>query len=150
MSLMHQQKFWEVKTLNAMTTQEWESLCDRCGRCCLHKLEDPDTDEIAFTRVACRLLDLHQCHCTNYLKRQHEVPSCINLKQDFSDYHFLPKSCAYRRLDEGRKLAAWHPLLSGDPESVHQAGISVRSKVFSEEEIDDADLSWHIVNWIDV
>jgi len=150
---MHQKQkntFWKTKSLAEMSEQEWESLCDRCGRCCMHKLEDPDSGDIAFTDISCRLFDQQQCKCKSYEQRHEEVPACLNIRQvDHFSYHFLPKSCAYRRLHEGRGLAAWHPLVSGHAESVHQAGISVRSKTQCESEVDESDFCLHIIDWID-
>ena len=139
-------KFWETKTLAQMSRKEWESLCDRCGRCCLNKLEDEDTGEMYYTDVACKLLDLESCRCSNYPERVKHVPDCLILGLDHPEYfRFLPDSCAYRRIDEGRPLAAWHPLISGDPDSVHLAGISVRGMCISEEEIDLDTLEQHII-----
>jgi uncharacterized cysteine cluster protein YcgN (CxxCxxCC family) len=122
------QPFWETKTLDALTPDEWESLCDGCARCCLHKLEDEETGEVFFTDRACHLLDLDTCRCSSYAQRVKIVRSCIVLSVDRPEaFAWLPSSCAYRRLAEGRGLPAWHPLISGDPDSVHQAGISVRA-----------------------
>jgi uncharacterized cysteine cluster protein YcgN (CxxCxxCC family) len=132
--------FWETKTLEQMTAQEWESLCDGCGRCCLVRFEDEDTGEIIPTRVACRLLDTHSCACTNYRHRRRYVPDCIKLTpHKIEDLTWMPNSCAYRRLHEGRGLASWHPLCSGDPESVHRAGVSVRGRVLSETAFADVE-----------
>ena len=126
--------FWQTKRLEEMSEAEWESLCDGCGRCCLHKLRDEETEALSFTNVACRLLDLHQCSCSDYPRRQAQVPDCVSLSPDALDeIDWLPPSCAYRRIQEGRGLAWWHPLVSGDPETVHQAGVSVRGRAVSEE-----------------
>lgn len=141
-------RFWEDKPLAEMSSQEWEALCDGCGRCCLHKLEDEDTAEIFYTRVACRLLDLDSCRCNHYAERLQHVPDCVVVRPDnLDELSWLPKSCAYRRLYEGRGLANWHPLVSGDPASVHRAGISVRGRVVPESAVDDADLETHIIKW---
>ena len=130
--------FWEVKTLAEMNREEWESLCDGCGRCCLHKLEDEDTGDIYITRVACKLLDLKTCRCTNYTNRIHLVPDCLELHAvSFKDYQWLPKTCAYRLLNDGEKLPAWHPLISKRENSVKKAGISVGDFAISETKIEN-------------
>lgn len=140
--------FWQRKTLAELDDTEWESLCDGCGRCCLVKLEDEDDGSIYFTDVACRLFDEQQCRCSRYAQRGQEVPDCMSLRPLLdSVLKALPESCAYRRLAEGRGLADWHPLVSGDPESVHRAGISVRGKIIAESEVDLQDLEEHIIKF---
>ncbi len=133
--------FFLRKPLSAMSRAEWESLCDGCGRCCLIKLEDDDTGAIHYTDVACRLLDHDTCRCRDYAGRAARVPDCLNLTpKRAAAWKWLPESCAYRRLAEGRGLAWWHPLVSGDPETVVAAGISVRGRVKRERDVRVADL----------
>lgn len=130
--------FWEIKSLSDMTVDEWEALCDGCGKCCLHKLEDLNTHKVHYTHVACRLLDTKTIHCTNYVRRKHLVPDCLQLSPDnITLYKWLPKTCAYRLLAEGKPLYNWHPLISGRSETVHEAGISVKGKCISEREAGD-------------
>ncbi len=125
--------FWEQKSLEQMSPAEWESLCDGCAKCCLHKLEDIDTGELAFTNVACGLLDIGGCRCRDYKRRSTLVPDCVTLTpRNVAELAWMPSTCAYRLLAEGKPLAHWHPLVSGDPDSVHRAGISVRGRCVSE------------------
>ncbi len=142
-----QKPFWREKGLEDMTEEEWESLCDGCGKCCLYKLEDEDTGEILFTRVACKLLDVQSCRCTGYQERSYRVPDCLNLRNGFWQFHWLPSTCAYRLLAKGEDLPAWHPLVSGDEKSVHDAGISVRGFAIPESEADD--LNEEVIEWLD-
>jgi uncharacterized cysteine cluster protein YcgN (CxxCxxCC family) len=135
---MARKPFWQTKTLEQMSPAEWESLCDGCGLCCLIRFEDEDTGEIIPTRVACKLFDDQLCRCSDYEGRKAKVPDCIKLTPgNIEDLLWMPKSCAYRRLHEGRGLASWHPLVSGDPESVHRAGVSIRGQTVSEATLDD-------------
>jgi uncharacterized protein len=141
--------FWQTKTLAEMTREEWESLCDGCGRCCLVKLEDEDTDEVFFTDVACRLLDHKTCQCGQYTDRRNYVPDCIVLTPEVvAKIKWLPMTCGYRLVHEGEDLFPWHPLVSGDPNSVHRAGISVRGCVVSENEVSEEDLEFHVIHWV--
>jgi len=140
--------FWKTKKLTEMTTEEWESLCDGCGKCCLHKLEDEDTGEIAYTNVACKLIDLKTCRCTRYTERSQLVPECLNLKRfDFTQYHWLPATCAYRLVNDQQELPSWHPLISGRSTSVKKAGISIHR--YAIKESPSLDLEDHIIEWLD-
>ncbi len=118
--------YWQNKSLEDMTAEEWESLCDGCGHCCLHKLQDEDTGIIYVTRIACELLDLQSCQCQDYANRLSRVPMCAGIRADnINELHWLPNSCAYRCLNEGRELPTWHPLISRNKQSVIEAGMSV-------------------------
>lgn len=140
--------FWREKTLAQMSIAEWESLCDRCGKCCLHKLEDEDSGEIYFTSVACDLIDLETCGCTRYSERCTLVPECLDLKQhDFTEFDWLPATCAYKLLADGEDLPNWHPLISSRSDSVHDAGVSIRSYAMKESEVED--LQDHIIEWLE-
>ena len=139
--------FWETKKLAEMTAEEWESLCDNCGKCCLHKLEDEDTGKIAFTRVACRLINLITCRCTRYNERTKLVAECLDIRKlDVEKYNWLPSTCAYRLLNEGNELPAWHSLLTGSPASVKRAGVSIISYAIKESMA--MDLKDHIIEWL--
>lgn len=140
-------RFWERIPLSQMTREEWEALCDGCGKCCLNKLEDADTGEVALTRIACRLLDDETCQCSQYAIRHQFVPECIVLTPETIAEHlyWLPRSCAYGLLHRRRSLPNWHPLITGDPNSVHNSGISVRHKTLPEFEVDDEDWEDHII-----
>jgi hypothetical protein len=125
--------FWQTKRLEQMTREEWESLCDGCGLCCLVRFEDEDTGEVVPTRVHCKLFDAERCTCTDYANRREHVPDCIKLTPwNIEALRWMPLSCGYRRINEGRGLADWHPLVSGDPDSVHKAGVSVKGQTVSE------------------
>jgi uncharacterized protein len=143
------EQYWKTKTLEEMSPEEWEKLCDGCGRCCLVKLEDEDTGAIAYTDVGCTLLDGQTCGCRNYPARQEIVPECVRLTPDVvRSLSWLPATCAYRLVAQGRDLPDWHPLQSGDPGSVHKAGISVQGRVAaSEDDVPMDDIMDHIVSW---
>ena len=140
-------RFWEKKPLTKMSQDEWEALCDGCGKCCLNKLEDEDTEEVALTRVACRLLDDAPCRCSHYENRHQFVPDCIVLKPENLDTHayWMPLTCAYRLLWQGKPLYDWHPLIRGDPDSVHRAGISVQHNTVSEFDTPFEEWEDHII-----
>jgi len=141
--------FWQRKSLAEMSNAEWESLCDGCGRCCLVKLEDEDTAATYFTDVGCRLLDGQSCRCRDYAHRSEKVDDCVRLTPKVvHEIKWLPPTCAYRLLDEGKDLYWWHPLVSGDPDTVHQARISVRGRVRDcEDDVPDETLEDRIVDW---
>jgi uncharacterized cysteine cluster protein YcgN (CxxCxxCC family) len=148
-SPMAESPFWKSKPLEAMSPAEWESLCDGCARCCLVKLEDEDSGEIAYTDVGCTLLDGRSCRCRDYANRQAKIADCVRLTpESVRTLSWLPPTCAYRLLAEGEDLYWWHPLVSGDPESVHAAGISVQGRVAGpEEDFTVPELLSHIVDW---
>ncbi|KUF11065.1 YcgN family cysteine cluster protein [Pseudoponticoccus marisrubri] len=140
-------RFWERKPLRQMSSREWEALCDGCGKCCLNKLEDEETGEVALTRVACRLFDDTTCRCAQYEIRHQFVPECIVLTPGniASHAYWMPETCAYRLLYEGRPLYDWHPLISGRAESVHEAGVSMQDRTVPEFEIAEDDWEDHII-----
>ena len=141
---------WIHKPLTELNEWQWEALCDGCGLCCLAKLEDEDSGEIAFTRAACRLLDRNSCRCRDYANRERKVADCLRLSADnVAEFTWLPATCAYRRRHEGKALPDWHPLISGSNESVHAAGVSVRGRVISEDDVHPDGLEEHIVRWFD-
>ncbi|WP_372801978.1 YcgN family cysteine cluster protein [Paracoccus seriniphilus] len=140
------ERFWELP-LSRLDREEWEALCDGCGKCCLNKIEYEDTGELAFTRVACKLLDGHSCQCSSYANRHDFVPDCVVLtpRKLKEIAWWLPSTCAYRLRHEGRPLYKWHPLISGDPETVHSAKVSVRGWTVSEAEVTEEDWEDHII-----
>jgi hypothetical protein len=144
-----QRPFWQSKTLEQMTKSEWEALCDGCGKCCLNKLEDEDTGEILFTNVACRLFDAKTCRCSNYVNRRKFVPDCHQLTpKKVRRFSWLPKTCAYRLVDEGQDLPDWHHLKTGSRQTIHRVGASVRNQVFSEVDIPLDDFEDYVVDWL--
>lgn len=141
--------FWQRKRLADMSQTEWESLCDGCGLCCLNKLEDEDTGDVYYTELVCPYMNVDTGCCTTYDTRLQKVPECTVLTADtVADFHWLPRTCAYRTLAEGRPLPAWHPLVSGDPETVMAAGISVRNRVIHADTVPEDDWEEHIIHWV--
>jgi hypothetical protein len=138
--------FWKTTKLSQMTRAQWESLCDGCGKCCLNKLIDDDTGELFFTNAACHQLDLRNCRCKDYANRHDLVPDCVKLTpRNINKIDWLPETCAYRLVRDGKDLAWWHPLVSGDRNTVHKAGISVRGRAISEAKA--GPLENHIIDW---
>jgi uncharacterized cysteine cluster protein YcgN (CxxCxxCC family) len=141
--------FWKDRTLSELSRAEWESLCDGCGRCCLRKLEDIETNEVHYTDVACRLLDPRSCRCGDYANRVTLVDDCAHLSPDSLDQlAWMPTTCAYRLIHEGNELPDWHPLISGSADSVHEAGISIRDRVVSEVFIDESEVEQRLIDWV--
>ncbi len=142
--------FWRKKRLNQLTRQEWESLCDGCGQCCVIRLEDEESGDIAVTNLACRLFDTSVCACTRYARRAELVPACAVLTPErVTEFSWLPETCAYRLVADGEDLPWWHHLVSGSMSTVHEAGVSVRGKVISETEVAEEDWEDHIVDGFD-
>ena len=143
-------EFWQEKSLAQMNEAEWESLCDGCARCCMIKLQDEETDEVHYTALVCDLLDIEACRCTRYPQRHELVPDCVELTaQTAAAFRWLPVTCAYRTLAEGRPLPTWHPLVSGDSDSVHRAGISVRGKVVPQAAVHVDEQDTMVVSWVE-
>lgn len=144
------QPFWQTKQLSQMTRPEWESLCDGCAKCCLHKLEDEDDGAVYYTNIACRYLDSATCRCLDYPKRKELVPECVTLTyQQISDFHWLPTTCAYRLLANNEPLPQWHPLLTSNQNSVLESGNSVQGKVRAEKDIEPDDYQEYIISWVE-
>lgn len=140
-----QNAFWKTKTLRQMSPSEWEALCDGCGKCCLVKLIDDLTDDLHYTTVACKLLDCESCQCGDYENRKTLVEDCVILSPRLiEELNWMPSTCAYRLIHEGKDLYWWHPLMSGSPDTVHEAGISVRGRAISEREVKDSELFEYI------
>lgn len=139
-------KFWEAP-LESLDREEWEALCDGCGKCCLLKLEDEDTGAYAYTRVACRLFDSATCRCGNYALRRQLVKGCVILTPETLEQNiaWMPATCAYRLRAEDKPLFSWHPLVSGDAASVHKAGVSMQNRTLHEYDIDPDELDDHII-----
>ncbi|MDG1938910.1 MAG: YcgN family cysteine cluster protein [Pseudomonadales bacterium] len=143
--------FWQERELEDLSPSEWEQLCDGCAKCCLNKLEDENTQAVVYTRVACRLLDSEACRCTDYDKRQALAPHCLQVTPAMArSEQWLPDSCAYRLVAQGRDLPSWHPLLSGDVSSTVSAGESVAGRVLSEEFVHPDGLDEHVITWVSV
>ncbi len=140
-------RFWETVPLTKMTPAEWEALCDGCGKCCLNKIEYEDTGEVDYTRVACKLLDGDTCRCTQYDIRRQFVPDCVQISPKTLPKiaYWMPRTCAYRLLFQGDSLPDWHPLMTGDPESTHAAGMSVRGWTVPEFEVDEDDWEDYVI-----
>ena len=145
-----QNAFWKTKTLRQMSSSEWEALCDGCGKCCLIKLIDDHTDDLHYTTVACKLLDCDSCRCGDYNNRKKLVEDCVILSPRLvEELHWMPSTCAYRLIYEGKDLYWWHPLVSGNPNTVHEAGISVKGRAISEREVKDAELPNYINEFLE-
>ena len=142
-----EQQFWQDCNLSSLSDKNWEALCDGCGQCCMIKFEDEDTGEILYTDVACRLFDDASCRCTDYPHRAQQIAGCLNIRSfNHTQYKWLPETCAYRLLHEGKALFDWHPLISGYAESVFQAGISVRGKSVPENKVSEDEMADHIID----
>jgi uncharacterized cysteine cluster protein YcgN (CxxCxxCC family) len=147
---MHTQPFWKTRKLSELTREQWESLCDGCAKCCLIKLEFEDTGELCYTRLVCRYFNERLCRCGCYTERTLKVPTCVRLTSDnLAAVHYMPATCAYRLLSEGKNLPWWHPLVAGSTEAVHEAGVSIRGKVIGEDLVDPDDWEEHIVDWVE-
>ena len=142
--------YWETKKLHEMNHMEWEALCDGCAQCCLIKFEHPRTKQLAVTPVACSLLDIESCQCTDYPNRNDLIEDCIEMDaENIGDLNWLPETCAYRLVAAGKPLFDWHPLISGTESSVHEAGISVHTRAISEKDVHPDDIEAQFVRWVD-
>jgi uncharacterized cysteine cluster protein YcgN (CxxCxxCC family) len=142
--------WWNSTPLEELTHQQWEALCDGCAKCCLHKLEDDDTGEVFYTKVRCRHLDEDQCRCSDYANRSVMVPSCITLdRENVNSFDWLPGTCAYRLRAANQELPEWHPLVTGDAQSVHKANISIRGRALSDEFVHPDGYEEHIITWVE-
>ncbi|HVY88488.1 MAG TPA: YcgN family cysteine cluster protein [Hyphomonadaceae bacterium] len=145
---MPPEPFWKTKKLTEMSDAEWESLCDGCGKCCLVKLEDEDTGDLYVTSLACKLFDGSTCQCSNYVERKKHVPICVKLTPEVvATVDWLPESCAYRLVHEGKDLHDWHHLVCGDRNEVHRRGYSAKGRVRSEEGVDDDEAMEYVIDW---
>jgi len=143
-------EWWNDLPLAELSAPQWEALCDGCAKCCLHKLEDEDSGEVFYTKVRCRYLDEQSCRCTDYANRSVLVPNCIQLRvNELQALDWLPSTCAYRLRAGGQPLPQWHPLVSGDAESVHRAGISIKGRAISDEYVHPDGYDEHIVQWVE-
>ena len=141
--------FWETKNLRELNQAEWESLCDGCGQCCFIRFEDTKTGSVGVTSVVCRLFELESCRCSHYPDRHRLVKDCVQLDAgSVSDLSWLPSTCAYRLLDEGRPLYEWHPLIAENGDDIRCAGVSVYGNVISEKNVHPDDLAWQVVRWV--
>jgi len=142
--------FWHRYPLDELSKEEWEALCDGCGKCCLHKLEDEDSGEVYYTKISCQYSDADSCQCTVYEDRNDLVPNCVWLRpEDVGEFHWLPKTCAYRLIGEGKPLYDWHPLISQDSNSVHRAGVSIKGRTLSEIYVHPEGMEEHIIKWVE-
>ncbi len=142
--------FWRHKSLADMSRKEWESLCDGCAKCCLHKLEDEDSGEVFYTKVRCRYLNESSCRCSDYDNRSVLMPHCVQLDQNnVHAFDWLPSTCAYRLLAEGGDLPSWHYLVCGDREAVHEQGVSIRGRAISDEFVHPDGYDEHIIQWVE-
>lgn len=145
---MTQEPFWKAKTLQEMSRDEWESLCDNCGKCCCFRLQDEDTDDVYITDVACKLFDDQSCTCTDYPNRSVKVPDCVTITPDnVHDLTWMPQTCAYRLIAQGSDLPPYHHLVTGSRTTIHETGWSVQGAVQSENDIEEDQLPYHIVIW---